>query len=216
LIAAVENHFRVTIGKEDLRKSIKVYNRTRELFAEFEMLRTRDDPACTGAEALGVLLAGTAMPREEYNALLEEYIKEAGNASGISGKTRVLLGGSACDDIELVKLVEGSGALVVADNVCFGSGSMRAESARRVIPSRNLPCGTWERTFVRGCTVTMTEGFPCSWKGRRRRRYRVLSSRISVSVTFMARKTDFLNVSSNPGVFPVSASNGSTGPCGNG
>lgn len=121
LIAAVENHFRVTIGKEDLRKSIKVYNRTRELFAEFEMLRTRDDPACTGAEALGVLLAGTAMPREEYNALLEEYIKEAGNVSGISGKTRVLLGGSACDDIELVKLVEGSGALVVADNVCFGS-----------------------------------------------------------------------------------------------
>ncbi|HON79565.1 MAG TPA: 2-hydroxyacyl-CoA dehydratase family protein [Spirochaetota bacterium] len=121
LIAAVENHFGVHIGEEDLRKSIKVYNRTRELVTEFEMLRTRDDPACTGAEALSVLLAGTAMPREEYNALLEEYIAEAGNAPGISGKTRLLLGGSACDDIDLVTLVEGAGALVVADNVCFGS-----------------------------------------------------------------------------------------------
>jgi len=121
LIAAVEEHFGARIREEDLVASIKVYNRTRDLFGEFAKLRTRDDPACSGAEALSVLLAGTSMPREEYNMLLEEYIAEAEQSSGISGKTRLLLGGSASDDIDLVKLIEGTGALVAGDNLCFGS-----------------------------------------------------------------------------------------------
>ncbi len=39
----------------------------------------------------------------------------------MADKVRLMLVGSANDDVELVRVMEGSRALVVADNLCFGS-----------------------------------------------------------------------------------------------
>jgi bcr-type benzoyl-CoA reductase subunit C len=121
LIDAVEKHFGVKVEDDKLRSSIKVYNRSRILLDEFDALRTSDEPPFTGTDALAVILAGTTMPREEYNNLLEKFISESKKAKGISGKVRLMLVGSANDDVELVRVMEGSSALVVADNLCFGS-----------------------------------------------------------------------------------------------
>lgn len=121
LIAAVEEHFKVKITDADLKKSIKLYNQSRVLLDRFEELRTLEAPSFTGEEALAVILSGTTMPREEYNALLEQFIANAEKSPGIKGRVRLMLVGSANDDVELVKVIEGEKALVVADNLCFGS-----------------------------------------------------------------------------------------------
>ncbi|HNY50210.1 MAG TPA: 2-hydroxyacyl-CoA dehydratase family protein [Smithella sp.] len=121
LIKAVEEHFKVEITDADLNESIHIYNESRTLLDRFEELRTRAAPPFSGEEALAVILAGTTMPREEYNTLLKKFIAEAEKAPGLNDRVRLMLVGSANDDIGLVRVMEGSKALVVADNLCFGS-----------------------------------------------------------------------------------------------
>ncbi len=121
LIAAVEDHFKVKVNNADLKKSIKLYNKSRALLDRFEALRTMDTPPFTGEEALVVIIAGTTMPREDYNALLEKFIADAEKSPGIKDRVRLMLVGSANDDIGMVRVIEGTKALVVADNLCFGS-----------------------------------------------------------------------------------------------
>ena len=121
LIAAVQEHFKVEITDANLKKSINLYNYSRKLLERFDALRTLDTPPFNGEEALAVILSGTTMPREEYNALLEKFIADAEKAPGIKDRVRIMLVGSANDDIGLVRVIEGAKALVVADNLCFGS-----------------------------------------------------------------------------------------------
>jgi benzoyl-CoA reductase subunit C len=122
LIDEAESYFKVKIGADTLRGAIKVYNRTRGLLDRFEEIRTRKNPPISGTDSLAVILAGTTMPRDDYNRLLEELIAELDKSKEkINGKKRLMLVGSASDDVELVRLIEGDRALVVADNLCFGS-----------------------------------------------------------------------------------------------
>ncbi len=121
LITAVEEHFKVKITSNDLKKAIKLYNHSRKLLDRFEVLRTLDAPPFSGEEAMAVILAGTTMPREEYNVLLEQFITNAEKYPGIKGRVRMMLVGSANDDVGLVRVMEGEKAIVVADNLCFGS-----------------------------------------------------------------------------------------------
>ncbi|PKN53727.1 MAG: 2-hydroxyacyl-CoA dehydratase [Deltaproteobacteria bacterium HGW-Deltaproteobacteria-13] len=149
LIAAVEEHFNVKITGADLKKAIKLYNHSRELLDRFEALRTLDAPPFSGEEALAVILAGTTMPREEYNDLLTQFIARAGKSPGIKDRVRLMLVGSANDDVGLVRVMEGEKAIVVADNLCFGSrfysdrveeeGDPVFELARRYLGHNDCP-----------------------------------------------------------------------------
>ena len=122
LISAVEEHFHVAVSDARLAQAIGVYNRGRALMRELDGLRTMPNPPLTGTEALAVILAGTAMARDVYNAELASWIEEARQRTARCGnRMRVMLVGSANDDVELVRLIEGDRALVVADNLCFSS-----------------------------------------------------------------------------------------------
>lgn len=122
LRAAIESHFGVTVSDDKLRQTIGLFNRSRDLLDELDALRIADAPVITGTEALAVILAGTAMPRDRYIKLLEDLIGELRDAPGaLRDKTRLMLVGSASDDVGLVRLIEGDSAVVVADNLCFGS-----------------------------------------------------------------------------------------------
>ncbi len=120
-ISEMEKHFSVAVKEEKLRESIKLYNESRKMLEEFEALRSADEPPFTGTDALAVIIANGAMPREEYNAQLKIFLEEAKKKKGIQGRVRLMLVGSANDDVELVRVIEESGALVVADNLCFGA-----------------------------------------------------------------------------------------------
>jgi benzoyl-CoA reductase subunit C len=122
LIAAVETHFGVAITDEALRESIRIYNRGRALLQQFDQLRTAPSPPITGAQALAVILAGTATTRDAYNVHLEALLGELTDRDETkSDRIRLMLVGSANDDVELVRAIEGNRALVVADNLCFSA-----------------------------------------------------------------------------------------------
>jgi len=122
LKCAVEKHFNVTITDAQLHNAIDIYNEGRLLLSRLDALRCATDVAISGADALAVVLASTTMPRKAFNSLLMDLIAQIeANTDRITGRKRLMLVGSANDDVELVRLIEGNEALIVADNLCFGA-----------------------------------------------------------------------------------------------
>lgn len=118
----IEKHFDVKITDQSLKKAIKVYNEGRKLLQKFDELRWRKEVPITGEDAMAVIIASQVIPRPEFNALLKDLIDELKKAPAVSnGKKRIMLVGSANDDVDFVKVIEESGAVVVSDTVCFGA-----------------------------------------------------------------------------------------------
>jgi benzoyl-CoA reductase/2-hydroxyglutaryl-CoA dehydratase subunit BcrC/BadD/HgdB len=68
------------------------------------------------------------MPKSIYNECLEELLGELTSADGITDhRARVMLLGGELDNPELIAVIEGQGALVVTDSLCFGSRLLWAE-----------------------------------------------------------------------------------------
>jgi len=118
---SLEEHFQVTITDEALRRSIKTYNEERRLLKSLYELRKKEAPLVTGAEVLGILIASTSMPVEEFNQLLKQMLAELEGRDGfLDYRARLLLAGSELDDPAYVALIEELGGLVVTDLLCFG------------------------------------------------------------------------------------------------
>jgi len=124
LIIHIEDHFQIEITKESLHKSIRLFNESRKLLQRLDEIRIRETVPITGEDALCLVIAGFAMPREAYNKALKEIIDEIDKSQDImDGKKRLMLAGSVNDDPDFVRLIEESGAVVVTDALCYGSKS---------------------------------------------------------------------------------------------
>ena len=119
---ALETFFSVRISDAALLDSIRLYNRTRELFRQLHELKKREAPTLTGAETQELYNVMFKLPREEYNDLLEKVVSEAETGTrAIGGKFRLLLNGSPLTNSQFIRGIEDLGGLVVADELCTGS-----------------------------------------------------------------------------------------------
>lgn len=115
-------------GKEitsaDLKTTIAAYNVTRRLFKKIQELRKADNPPISGAEMQEVVNAATALPREDYNFLLERLLDELEEKKGSDSqgreKVRFMLSGSILNNAEFIRGIEELGGLVVSDALCTG------------------------------------------------------------------------------------------------
>lgn len=120
----IEEHFGVKITDEALKSAIRVYNESRRLLIQLDKLRAGDDLVMTGEDALAIIMAASAMPRDEYNKLLRQTLAQMEDLkTPIAGRKRLMLVGSVNDDLEFMKVIEDCGAVIVADTLCFGSRS---------------------------------------------------------------------------------------------
>jgi bzd-type benzoyl-CoA reductase N subunit len=121
----LEGHFGVKITQEKLREAIGLHNKTRRLQRKLYNLRKGESPPITGAETLTVMVAGTAMPKEQYNQSLKELLNEISQSKGrTEHRARLMLTGAILDDPAYVKAIEDQGGLVVTDSLCFGTRTM--------------------------------------------------------------------------------------------
>ena len=124
----VGKHFGVEITDDRLWKAIKLHNETRRLQKKLYELRKQEKPPITGAETLAVMVAGTAMPHDQYNEMLRELLDELSGTEGPgSHRARLLIVGGILDDPAYIKVIEDQGGLVVTDSTCFGSRLMWVE-----------------------------------------------------------------------------------------
>jgi len=127
MIETLEKHFNVKISEESLRKSIKLYNEGRACLQELDALRQGQNVPISGEDAMAVLIAAHAIPQEQFIDMLKGLIGNLKKAPSLSdGKKRLMLMGSASDDMDFIRVIEEAGSIVVADTVCYGSRTYSA------------------------------------------------------------------------------------------
>jgi len=106
----------------ELKRSIVLYNRTRGLMQRLYELRKRDRPPIMGAEALEVLKAAGRMPREQYNALLEQLLDEITRSGReIRKGMRLMIAGNDVHNANWIAALEAMDAIVVTDEMNIGT-----------------------------------------------------------------------------------------------
>jgi benzoyl-CoA reductase/2-hydroxyglutaryl-CoA dehydratase subunit BcrC/BadD/HgdB len=105
-----------------LRLAIQTMNAVRARLRELDLLRLEARPRLSGADALAVHLAAATLPPEAFLALADELLPALRASEGLPPpRARLVLCGGELDEPEYVAALESTGALVVADDLCFGS-----------------------------------------------------------------------------------------------
>jgi benzoyl-CoA reductase subunit C len=131
-----------TITTEDLDRAIDVYNTNRRLMGKLYELMKSDDPPITAVEIAEIGLAGLFIDKQTHNGLLEDAMEELRKrkSPGNHG-IRIMLLGSVNNDMELMRLIENAGGLVVTDDYCTGKRYYDSE----VSPQENRLAALAER-----------------------------------------------------------------------
>ena len=101
--------------------AVKRSNRVRGKLHRVLAQRERARPGLTGAEALSLFLVESAVPPDVFEPQLDSLLDQLPTRQLPKPRARLLLGGAATDEITFVEQIEGLGALVVADSLCYGS-----------------------------------------------------------------------------------------------
>lgn len=118
---ALEDHFSMAISLDAVREAIGVTNRIRRLLADIYALRRADIPPITGAEVLAVIVAGTALPRKTFLAMLEELVRELdGRKAYAEERPRLMIQSGCLEEVSHLELIESLGGAIVDDSLCFG------------------------------------------------------------------------------------------------
>ena len=125
------NTFRKSLGRfvgkeisdDDLAQAIDLYNENRDKAKALYELRKPDPPLVSGAELATILTVGMSLPVTESNELFDEVLEKLTqrNKAPYAKAPRILIDGACVDNIDFIKLIEESGANVVADSLCIGT-----------------------------------------------------------------------------------------------
>lgn len=128
--------FRKSLGKfaggeisdQSLKESIQLYNQNRAKVRELYKLRQSNPPLISGAELTKALVAAVSLPVEEATGLINGVIDEVKQRkTALAPKPRLMVIGAQMDNVAFIDLVEESGALVVADDLCPGARESLAD-----------------------------------------------------------------------------------------
>lgn len=120
----------IDTSEEALLTAVENHNKVCKLITEIGEFRKEENPRITGYEYHMITLASYVCPKDLLVEKLEETLEELKTREPDSKKqyrAKVVMAGSEIDDVDMIKLVEESGALVVADRFCFGALPGREE-----------------------------------------------------------------------------------------
>ena len=130
ILTPLHDNFGVDVSDEALRRAVERYNKLCRLINEIGDYRKEDNPRITGYEFHVICMCTYVCPKDLLIPYLEETLEELKTREPDEKppyRIRVELVGSEVDDIDLIKLIEDAGALVVADRFCYGSLPGRKE-----------------------------------------------------------------------------------------
>ncbi|MBI4287086.1 MAG: 2-hydroxyacyl-CoA dehydratase [Chloroflexi bacterium] len=149
---------------EDLGKAIDVYNTNRRLLTKVYELRKADNPPVSGSEVMEMVLASMLMDKAEHNRLLVEFLARTPASSpnnAPAAGVRIMIIGMEDDDVEVLRLVEKTGASVVTDEHCTGTRYFWKEIA---FPSTSTGGGDFPDSLLGAIASRYLEKPPCPQK----------------------------------------------------
>jgi benzoyl-CoA reductase/2-hydroxyglutaryl-CoA dehydratase subunit BcrC/BadD/HgdB len=120
LVTRLEQWSGRPLDREELQAVVASANQTRALLRELNALRCSREPRVSGSEALEIIGACHYLPVAGCNALLADFLQAARHRRPLPG-VRIYLGGSPWDHPQFYQLVESAGAVIVAEDHCWGA-----------------------------------------------------------------------------------------------
>lgn len=118
----IEEHFGVKVSDPDIEEGIRTCNRVRALQRRLYDTMRADNPPLSGADVHAVMIAAECMPKQDYEALLEQLLDDvAGEEGDGTPASRFLLSVGELDDLRFVETVESQGGKVVTDSMLYGT-----------------------------------------------------------------------------------------------
>jgi len=119
---AIKGHFHCDISEEALLKSIEVFNGTRKKMQKLYNLRKENKVVISGSDMQSITQSGMTGFKEEFNSRMENLLSRVNEENGehISQKHRVLICGSYFDHLNLIEVIEKTGAMVVCEDISNG------------------------------------------------------------------------------------------------
>ena len=124
ILKPLQEHYGIDVSDAAIRKAVKEHNRVCELVRAIGEFRKGDQPRITGYEYHIITMVTYAAPKYLLIDKLEETLEELKTRQPDAKspfRARVVLVGSEVDDVDVVRLIEESGAYVCADRFCYGS-----------------------------------------------------------------------------------------------
>ena len=112
----------VEITETSLKNAIAVYNKSRGLLRQLYEFRKQNSPPVSAAEVINIVRAAMKMPKDIFNSLLEDALKEIGQRKpSPDKKIRLMVVGSYLDNPQSMQAIEDLGASIVIDQICMGT-----------------------------------------------------------------------------------------------
>ena len=130
VLEPMQAHLNVDCSDAALRKAVAEHNEVCRLITQIGEFRKEENPRISGYEFHVFCAASYCAPKDLILQPLRETLEELKSRVPDEKKQyriRTVLVGSEIDDPDVIKLIEDSGAMVVADRYCFGSFPGRQE-----------------------------------------------------------------------------------------
>lgn len=130
ILKPLRENYGIDTSDDAIRAAVSEHNEVCRILTEIGELRKLDIPPITGYEYAVLVLVSYTCPKRLVLPYLRETLEEIKSRKTDTEKdyrVRVVVVGSEIDDPQLIKLIEGCGALVVADRYCYGSFPGRQE-----------------------------------------------------------------------------------------
>ena len=130
ILKPLRENYGIDTSDDAIRAAVSEHNEVCRILTEIGELRKLDIPPITGYEYAVLVLVSYTCPKRLILPYLRETLDEIKSRTTDAEKdyrVRVVVVGSEIDDPQLIKLIEGCGALVVADRYCYGSFPGRQE-----------------------------------------------------------------------------------------
>lgn len=114
----------VEVTAEMLNHSIELYNKNRQLISFIYDIRQDFPWRLSIEDVYHIVRAGTVIPVEEHNAILEQVCEHIKKEIGVpQDKIKVVISGAFCEQpaVGLIKAIEEAGCYVVDDDYMLGS-----------------------------------------------------------------------------------------------
>ena len=124
VVQPLSERFGVDFSEQRLREAVERHNELCRVITEIGNLRKAENPVITGYEFHVIQLVSLTCPKHLILPYLRETLEELRTREPDPKpwyRARVMLVGSELDDPAITKLLEMTGAMVVADRYCFGS-----------------------------------------------------------------------------------------------
>ncbi len=118
------------VSDEAIRKAVEEHNELCRVITQIGEMRKLENPPVTGYEFHVICLVSYCCPTSKILPLLKETLEEIKTRKPDPRpwfRARVAIVGSEVDDLDFTRLLEESGAMVVADRYCYGSFPGREE-----------------------------------------------------------------------------------------